>query len=118
MNFTGPNRRYMNTLEQISADLQERHKRLNSWRLAADPYPINKAMARMIANGYEPGNRVRRALKIAPIASVVVIGDGEVPEGAQVISALLCDCGQWFISNHPRRKRCFICSPYKHREPA
>jgi hypothetical protein len=46
-------------------------------------------------------------------AVVVIIGGGSVPPGAQVISAQVCACGQWFISNHPRRQKCFICSPYK-----
>lgn len=44
---------------------------------------------------------------------VVIIGDGTVPPGAQVISATMCACGQYFISNHPRRHKCFICSPFK-----
>jgi hypothetical protein len=44
---------------------------------------------------------------------VVIIGGGSVPPGSQVISAQVCECGQWFISNHPRRQKCFICSPFK-----
>lgn len=48
-----------------------------------------------------------------PVEGKVQVIFGVVPDGAQVIGAQECDCGQWFISNHPRRSKCFICSPYK-----
>lgn len=50
-----------------------------------------------------------------PAQSNVVVVEGVVPAGSQAISAQQCPCGQYFISNHPRRKRCFVCSPYRRR---
>ena len=39
--------------------------------------------------------------------------NGSIPDGSVSLGALLCGCGRWFISNHPRRKRCFVCGPYR-----
>lgn len=47
------------------------------------------------------------------ISSTVVCVYGPIPDGTQAYSAQECACGQWYISNHPCRKKCFICSPYK-----
>lgn len=51
---------------------------------------------------------------LAEMATITVM-DGEVPAGSQSISARRCECGEWFISNHPRRRRCFMCSPWRGR---
>jgi hypothetical protein len=39
--------------------------------------------------------------------------DGSVVQGSQSLGSLICSCGQPFISNHPRRRKCFICSKYR-----
>ncbi len=104
----------MRTLGQICLDLQERHALSQSWRVAGDAYGLNPAMARMIAYGYSPGKKIRGLLGLPAESSVVVMA-GEVPAGSQAVAALQCECGQWFIANHPRRRRCFVCSPYKGR---
>jgi hypothetical protein len=83
-----------------------------TWQKIAEGYGINRAMARLIALGYEPGKKVRNTLNLTPSATVIVFGEGDVPDGSQTIRAAQCDCGQWFISNHPRRKHCFLCRPY------
>ena len=41
-----------------------KHKILKSWRKVADPYKIHPSMARMIANGHDPGNRIRDKLRL------------------------------------------------------
>lgn len=105
----------MRSLEQLSCEIREIHAGNQSWQKTADNYGINKAMARLLALGYQPGKKMRRKLNLPDIAQVVAIA-GEVPDGALVIKAERCECGQYFISNHPRRKRCFICSPYKGRQ--
>jgi hypothetical protein len=105
------------TLEQLSSDLRQRHKIEQSWRKAAAPYGIFPSMARLIAMGYEPGRKIRERLGLQPAATVVVVY-GEVPDGAQVLQAQQCPCGQFFISNHPRRTKCFVCSPYRRRKKA
>jgi hypothetical protein len=75
---------------------------------------INHAVVQRILAGEEPKDpKIRRAVGLADYHQVVVVAGGDVPPGTLVISASLCECGQWFISNHPRRKRCFICSPYR-----
>lgn len=65
-----------------------------------------------ITKGYPIPHKWRERLGLLPEANIVVIY-GKVPAGAQAIQADQCACGQWFISNHPARKRCFICSPFK-----
>jgi hypothetical protein len=51
-------------------------------------------------------------LSLPPEATVVVMGGGDVPPGTQVLGACYCsDCNAGYVSNHPRRKKCFTCSP-------
>ncbi len=40
------------------------HKKFSSWRKVAEPYEVHPSMARMIANGYDPGNRIREKLRL------------------------------------------------------
>jgi hypothetical protein len=82
-----------------------------TWQNIAEGYGINRAMARLIALGYEPGKKVRNALNLSPSATVIVFGEGDVPDGSQTIRAIQCACGQWFIPNHPARTHCFLCRP-------
>jgi hypothetical protein len=112
MEFTGTSGNAMRALEQLSCEIREIHETTQSWQKAAEPYGINKAMARLLAMGYNPGKKIRHKLNLPEMAQVVAM-EGEIPDGAQVIKASLCECGQYFISNHPRRKRCFICSPFR-----
>ena len=114
MNFTPPLSHVIRTLEQLQREIQQDHEVTHSWRKTAQKYGVFPNMARMIANGYEPGPRIRARLGLPQVANVVVI-EGRVPAGSQSIAAEQCACGQWFISNHPRRRKCFICSPYKRR---
>lgn len=86
-------------------------------KIATEEYNglITHAVIQRLCEGHEPHDpKIRAVLGMpAKVATVYVIGGGVIPPGAQVISANLCECGQPFISNHPARKRCFICSPYK-----
>jgi hypothetical protein len=68
-----------------------------------------------IAKGEKVPDKWRRRLGLTLTATVYVIGGSVIPPGAQVISASLCECGQPYISNHPARKKCFICSPFRKR---
>ena len=61
--------------------------------------------------GYLP-NRYRQRLGLPVVASVAPVME-PIPNGAQALFAVRCECGRWYISNHPRRKRCFLCSPYR-----
>lgn len=68
-----------------------------------------------IYKGKSVPKRWRARFGMPDAALVVVVGEAEIPPGTQVATASRCACGQWFVSNHPRRARCFICSPYKGR---
>jgi hypothetical protein len=104
----------MRTLGQVCQEMIELHGRTQSWRKTGARFGLNPAMARLIAGGYDPGRKIRGLLDLAVTATVVVMLSGEaVPDGAQVIRAELCGCGQWYISNHPRRRKCFVCSAYR-----
>ncbi len=48
-----------------------------------------------------------------PLPANVVAVVGVIPDGSQALLALQCECGAWYISNHPRRRKCFVCSPYR-----
>ncbi len=102
----------MKTLEEVQRGLIDAHRRSKSWRFAGHEYGLNPATARMIANGYIPKEKLCARLGLPPQGRVSIVF-GAVPDGSQVLAAQQCACGQWFISNHPARKRCFICGPYK-----
>jgi hypothetical protein len=42
------------------------YKKLHSWRKVASEYGLHPSMARMIANGYDPGKKIRRVLGLPP----------------------------------------------------
>ena len=65
------------------------------------------------ANGAEPKRKHRQRLGLPPVANVIYLY-GEMPTGEAIsIGAVLCECGRLFISNHPARRRCFICKAYR-----
>ena len=73
--------------------------------------PIPQGTLSSMSSGYMP-DKWRPRLDLPPKSKVIVVL-GEVPSGSQCIGADICIlCGRYFISNHPRRKRCFVCSPY------
>lgn len=74
-------------------------------------------IARALRGELPAGREKRAAFGLPVVTAVLVMGGSEIPPGAQVIAtAERCDCGQWFIPNHPARRRCFICSPYRRRK--
>ena len=106
----------MNTLMAVRDNIKEWRDAGYSWRdieeLPAYEH-ISLPTLRRISLGIEPGPKVRKQLGLPPAGEVYYVLGGEVPEGTLAIRAERCDCGQWYISNHPRRKRCFMCRPYK-----
>ena len=108
----------MTTLDVLSQNMAADHKITNSWRKTGAKWGLNPAMARLIAGGYNPGKTIRKRLGLPEMAQVVGI-DGEAPAGAQVPAASQCQCAEWFVSDNPRRNRCYICAPRrKRRKPA
>lgn len=103
----------MTTLDILRGEIKQSRNQGKTWQAIGDDYGVNRAMARLIGLGYQPGKKVRKALGLPPSSVVIVIGDGDVPDGSQTIRAMQCTCGQWFVANHPRRSHCFICRPAK-----
>lgn len=62
---------------------------------------------------YEPKDPGIREILGLDEESLVLFLDGQRRPRAQAVGAVRCACGQYFISNHPRRKRCFLCGPYR-----
>lgn len=59
---------------------------------------------------------LRKTLKLGTKTEVNFINPLRNADRAIRIDAFkidICECGQAFVSNHPRRKKCFICSPYR-----
>ncbi len=105
------------------ADLHRLHDcEKQSWRTIADldEYRgISHFTLSAIAAGREPRKLSIRLRLGWPLESYRVVAVGTaIPDGTQAHSAQQCKCGQWFISNHPRRVRCFICSPYRGKKAA
>jgi hypothetical protein len=87
-----------------------------SWEDVGKHYNINRAMARLLGNGYVPGKKIRAGLGLPNISTIIVVGEGEIPDGTQAITAARCACGQWFIPNSGNRKHCFLCRPFTRRK--
>jgi hypothetical protein len=102
----------MYTIDQIRLDMQTLKQNGKSWRYIGKHYNIQPSMARLILLGHEPGKKVRKILNL-PQSAIVNIVSGTIPDNTQALNAVRCSCGQWFITNHPRRFKCFSCSPYK-----
>ena len=77
-----------------------RHVNGESWAKIGKDYNIHAPTVRLIANDYEPGNKVRKNLGLSPML---------------LVKAMECSCGEYFIANHPRRIHCFICRPFRTR---
>ena len=79
----------------------------------AHKYDVNKFYLWHLLNdcGYVPPPSVAKKLGIEIYASVIPL-NGSIPSGSQSLGARFCiNCKQPFISNHPRRRKCFSCSP-------
>jgi hypothetical protein len=100
--------------EDVSKVVLEQKRQNMTTRKIAEIYgaPITCADISRIYHGKFPkGKEKRIALGLPPTSNIAIIGGGDVPNGSQAIRALRCECGQYFIQNHPRRSHCFICRP-------
>ena len=55
---------YLDSIDAYKTAFSANHAQVASWRKVAEPYSIHPNMARMIANGYDPGNRIREKLRL------------------------------------------------------
>ena len=103
------------TLGDVRREFCSAYAAQHSWRKVGKIYHLQPSMARLIAlTSYQPGRKVAAILGVEPRTNVkLVVLTGAVPDGAQTISAIQCECGQWFIANTPRRKKCFKCNRYR-----
>ena len=89
-----------------------------SWNALSRSYDVSVGLLYNIAkHGYNPGTkRVRDKLGLSTMVGIVTL-NGNVPDNTLVLGAQRCiKCGRPFISNHPRRRKCYICSPYRGRK--
>lgn len=66
--------------------------------------------------GYEPKDPEIREILGLDTDSPVMFVDGRTRPRARALDAMQCGCGEWFVSNHPRRRKCFTCSPFRGRK--
>lgn len=57
-------------LGTLRRELRKLHKETQSWRKTGARYGINPAMARLLVNGYEPGQKIRKQLGLPEYRSV------------------------------------------------
>ena len=77
---------------------------------------ITHATVQRILDGREPKDpKIRMAIGLPAYQGVTVVTGDILPPGTQSIGALLCPCGRWFIPNTGKRKRCFVCTPFRKR---
>jgi len=103
------------TPDMVQDELQWVHRCYQSWRrIALLPayIPIPAGTLSSIAKTGKVPKKWRPRLNLPADASVIVMY-GEIKVGSQSLGNEVCACGQPFISNHPRRKKCFMCSPYR-----
>jgi len=93
------------TWEKVFEAMVPEHRRehvspATLWKIAKEP-------------GYEPKDElIREILGLDPESPVTFV-DGQHKPRAQALDVTPCECGRYFVSNHPRRRRCFVCSPYR-----
>ena len=91
-----------------------------SWRSIAqleDYQGVSPATLSAVARGRDPRRspQVRERLGLPPsdaFVEVLSVSGGGVAPGSSVFgpSRRCVGCGASFVSNHPRRRRCFACS--------
>jgi len=99
---------------ELKKRLKSEYLEHGTYESVADKYEVSRALLWKIINtDYEPKRFDIREKFGLPEESAVVSVNGRVPGGSITLGAHQCECGQYFISNHPRRQKCFICSPYR-----
>ena len=100
-------------LEQLSSDLEERHKTLASWPAVAREYGVSPILGwRIVHEGYEPKRAdIRARLGLSPLVLVSTnVENGSFPEGVYLPATarvLRCPtCGRQFIRTSNAQKFC------------
>lgn len=104
------------TFSQVNQFVSELYATKKSFRrIAREDFngQVSHAVIQRITEGIEPKKPSIRQVLGLPIAKEIIPFAGEIPNGTQVHQAIRCACGQYYIPNHPRRKSCFTCSPFR-----
>jgi len=105
----------------IRAKLREEYQRQvgsGGWRAVGTVFGISGGMAyRVAVQGYEPRDgEIRKRLGMSVISEVEFVSEKSqaTSRKLQAVGVDICTvCGEGFVSNHPRRRKCFRCSPYR-----
>lgn len=105
----------MEARECLVMEIEKAYERLGTWRAVGEAFGVSPALAwRMVRQGYAPVDEAICARLGLPTRAQVTVVGGTVAAGAQVLGSQACErCGRAFVSNHPRRRRCFGCSPVR-----
>lgn len=108
----------LQSLETVSARLQEQRRTLGCWERVAASYGLSVGTAVRVAGGYEPHKpEIRQALGLPPLVTLQTGPGVAIASGAILItSSRICRCGRSFIPNHPSRTHCPTCRPPRKRE--
>ena len=113
-------------IERLIAEIQDKRDAGESYHSIGQYYGVNKGIIWAILNSdYEPqdnSTRRRLGLPVSPTVNFfkqdewewVRVGMKQVQ--LQALSVRECECGQYFIPNAPKRRKCFICTPYRSRK--
>ena len=102
------------TCDMVQDEIKSLHGMYGSWReVQKHEHPDIPfgTLSRIANDGYVP-KKWYLYFGIPLPANVIAVA-GIIPNGSQALLANQCSCGAWFISNHPRRRKCFVCSPYR-----
>lgn len=98
--------------------LRAEYDKLGGWRKVGAQYGVSGALVyRVVMTDYEPKDpEIRHRLGAPVLGLVQCMVDEVLPPGTQVMGSACCArCGRPFVPNHPLRKKCYICAPYRGR---
>jgi transposase len=102
-----PSDRPRSASERIQDRMQAMRARGMSWSAVAKILGVSKGAAWRMARGIEPANtKARHAFGLPPKV-------GPRTQYQQVRYCKEHRCRKAFVPNHPQRRRCFECSPFR-----
>jgi len=111
------------SFQELRLELNRDYCSLGSWKKVAEKWSYDvgvvchkATISRMAAGKYEPKRYEIRCVFGLHTSGTIKPIAGAIPDGTQALFAQQCECGQYYISNHPLRRKCFVCSPYRKRK--
>jgi len=105
-------------LKNTLLDDYSKLKHLGGWQAVADLYGVGKTMVWRIANtDYIPKDQTIRKKLGLPVSAQVFPVMGEILNGSAAPASRICPhCGNFFIPNAGKRRKCYVCVPYRDRK--